>query len=68
MLVLSERQRALFADKLLDLANLAMSVGVFGQALSDRPFSIVLMLVGFGFWIGLMYFAGRLIERNGNDG
>ena len=41
MLDFNRRQRALAADKLLDVGNVAVGGMVFGQFLADRPFSIV---------------------------
>ena len=51
MLVLKPAQRALFAEKLPDAANLALGALVFGQLLGDDLFSPWIALVGLGLWI-----------------
>jgi hypothetical protein len=48
MLRLNPEQRRLVADKALDAANLAAGALVFGQALSEREFSVLMAVVGFG--------------------
>jgi len=56
-------QRAMFADKLPDSANLALGALVFGQFLADR-LSALLVVVGIALWIFFMalaaHFAGEL--------
>ena len=51
------RQRELLLEKWPDLANLAMGGLVFGQFLSDEPFSIPVGLVGLAIWIAVMALA-----------
>jgi hypothetical protein len=51
MLPFSEVQRALLADKLSDAANIAAGALIFGQALSDRPFSATLAFAGIIIWL-----------------
>lgn len=68
MIGLSDKQRALLADKLPDLANLVVGTLVFGQALSEHQFSIALSLLGFGLWSVLIYLAGILVERKKHHG
>lgn len=55
MLVLKNRQRALLADKVPDTANLAAGALLFGQFLSERPFSTVLAVSGLVVW--MLFFA-----------
>lgn len=57
MLRLKPSQRAVVADKLPDAANVVLAGLVIGQALSDRPFSLALALIGIGVWAGFMAFA-----------
>lgn len=38
------------ADKLPDVANVAAGAMVFGQAFSDRPFSLRVALLGLATW------------------
>ena len=45
------RQRALFADKLLDLANYAAAALVFGQFVSAQGVSWAVILMGVATWI-----------------
>lgn len=54
MVRLSAGRRALLADKVSDVANVAAGAMVFGQFLSDRPFSISRMLVGGIIWMFLV--------------
>jgi hypothetical protein len=51
MLKLNREQRALLADKLSDLANLAAGALVFGQFLADRRFSPIIAVFGVVGWI-----------------
>jgi hypothetical protein len=53
----------LFANHLPELANFAAGSLLFGQFLSERPYSLRLVLVGLFSYAGLMgtalFFAGR---------
>ena len=51
MLRLKPRQRELFADKMPDVANLAAASMLFGQFLSDHPFSVWLGFAGLFAWV-----------------
>jgi hypothetical protein len=51
MLPLNEEQRSLAADKLSDMANVAAGALVFGQALAERPFSVLLAVAGVVIWL-----------------
>ena len=51
MLVLKTPQRAMFADKLPDAANLALGASVFGQFLGEGAFSSLVALPGLGLWV-----------------
>jgi hypothetical protein len=62
MVGLNREQRRTLADKLPDMANVAVGGMVFGQFLGDRPFSPVLALSGLVFWvlvIATVVFLGR---------
>jgi len=50
MVELTNGQRALLADKLPDIANVAAGALVFGQSLSDRTFSLPLAAAGVALW------------------
>ena len=63
MLELSEKQRAVLADKVADMANVAAGALVFGQFLGDSMVSPVRLLIGLGFWMALMVCAVVLTER-----
>ena len=51
MLVLSSEQRALLAETLRDIANIAAGAMVFGQFLADHAFSPWLAVGGVAIWI-----------------
>jgi hypothetical protein len=51
MLRLTERRRAILADKFADVGNLAAAALVFGQAISGDTFSPVVGLAGTALWI-----------------
>ena len=51
MLRLTERRRAILADKSGDLANYAVAALVFGQAVGQESFSIGVALAGFAVWL-----------------
>ena len=53
MLRLKREQRAMFADKLPDLANLAVAALVFGQFLASG-FSWTVGALGLTLWVSLM--------------
>ena len=63
MLRLSAGGRALVADKMSDAANLAAGAMVFGQSLSERPFSMGLMALGTMIWVCFVGCAVALAER-----
>ena len=50
MLRWTDRRRAILAEKLGDLANLAIAALVFGQALGPDAFSLVVGLTGAAIW------------------
>lgn len=54
MVRLTERRRAILAEKFGDLANLAIAALVFGQALGQDTFSLAVGLAGIVIWGGLM--------------
>ena len=54
MVRLTERRRAILAEKFGDLANFAGAALVFGQAVGQEPFSIGMALAGFLIWLGFM--------------
>jgi hypothetical protein len=51
MIELDARQRKLVADKLFDAANVAAGAMVFGQFVTDGPFSTAVAIVGLAIWI-----------------
>jgi hypothetical protein len=51
MLDWNSRQRALLADKLFDAGNVAAGGMVFGQFVAERPFSILLAVIGLVIWL-----------------
>jgi hypothetical protein len=51
MLDFDRRQRALLADKLFDAGNVAAGGMVFRQFVADRPFSILLAVMGLVIWL-----------------
>ncbi len=63
MVELTSQQRALLADKLPDVANIAAGALVFGQFLRDRPFSWPLTASGLSLWAFLFGCAVVLARR-----
>ena len=59
---LTETQRVLLADKVLDLANIAAGGMIFGQFLADGPFSVSLAVWGLAWWLLLVANAMRLFR------
>ena len=51
MLRLTKGRRELLAEKLADLANFAVAVLVFGQAVGDDAFSPWLAIGGIAIWV-----------------
>lgn len=54
MLRLKRAQQRVLVAHLPELANLAIGSLLFGQFLSDRPYSFALAFVGIAAWFGLM--------------
>jgi hypothetical protein len=57
MLRLNRAQRAILAEKIPDVANIAAGALVFGQTLDGRQFSGSLALFDFVVWVLLFGFA-----------
>ena len=53
MLRWKPRQRAVLVTMLREVANLGMAGLVFGQVISDRPFSWPLIVLGVALWVTL---------------
>ncbi len=54
MLDWDDGQRALVADKLFDVANVAAGGMIFGQFLAQRPFSWALAVAGAALWVAVV--------------
>jgi hypothetical protein len=63
MLGLDERQRAILADKLADIANLVAGAIVVGFAIGEATSSTWLLAIAIAFWIGAV-FGVVLISRD----
>jgi hypothetical protein len=57
MLGLNDRQRAVLADKVPDMANLVTAAIVIGFTLGEPMPSASLLLAGIGAWIAALAFA-----------
>ena len=44
----------MFAEHVPELANIAAGAFVFGQVLADRPYSMVIAMLGIVIWLALM--------------
>ena len=44
-------RRELLAEKLMDLANIAVAAMIFGQFISGQPFQIGLGIAGVALWV-----------------
>jgi len=62
---MNPRQRQAFADKLMEVGNLAVGALLLGQFLTGR-FIWLWTLVGMGIW-GVCYGLGYMLLRNGGD-
>jgi hypothetical protein len=51
---LTDRRRAVFAEKAGDLANLSFAALILGQAVGHSRFSIGVALAGLGLWAAFM--------------
>ncbi len=61
MLRLNPRQRAALSETFRELANLVAAALVIGQVVAEQPPSLWLILMGFGIWVGFVWF-GVLLE------
>jgi hypothetical protein len=66
MLELNREQRRVFIENVPDAANVAAGALLFGQFLSDRPFSLAAALAGVGVWVLLMVWAVVLAKKGGS--
>jgi len=57
MLRLKREQRAVFSEKLFDLANFAAAALVFGQFAGQQPLSWLVIVAGVAIWIALVSIA-----------
>ena len=57
MIGLNREQRRTLADKLPDMANVAVGALVFGQFLGDRIFSPALAASAAALWVSLLVFS-----------
>ncbi len=64
MLELNREQRRVLVDKLPDAANVAAGALVFGQLLSDHPFSLGLAALGVALWALLFACSVALARRS----
>ena len=64
MLRLTPRQRTLVIDKVPDVANLIFASMFLGPFLTDRPFSLVVAVTGFGIWAALAVFVFVVAEND----
>ena len=67
MLRLKSKQRELLADVLKDVANIAVGAMGFGHFLSERTFSLAVMLGGLGIWIGFVLMAVLFASGGRNE-
>ena len=51
---LTDRQRALFGEKLLELANYAVTALIFGQLVGQARISSLLTMLGFGIYVAVV--------------
>lgn len=63
MLELNSEQRSLAAEKLADTANIAAGALIFGQAIGDGKYSLILGAVGLVTWVGFFGYAVLLRKR-----
>ena len=64
MVRLTERRRAILAEKFGDLANFAVAGLVFGQAIGGDPFSIDAGIAGITIW--LLFMGGTFFLAGGS--
>lgn len=57
MVRLTQAQRALLAETLRDIANIAAGAMVFGQFIGSQTFSLSIAAFGMGVWVALVAFA-----------
>lgn len=63
MLGLNDRQRAVLADKVADMANLVAAAIVIGFTLGEPMPSASLLLAGIGTWVAVLAFAVLLTRE-----
>jgi hypothetical protein len=63
MLLLNRAQRILLVEKLADIGNVAAGALIFGQFLSEYPFSPSLAAFGVGTWLVLTSIAVTIARR-----
>jgi hypothetical protein len=61
---LNKETRKLWADKILELTNIGAGALIFGQLVSDKPFSPSLILVGVGIFVTGFFLSLVLLRKN----
>jgi hypothetical protein len=64
MVRLNRAQRRVLVDKVPDAANVAAGAMLFGQFLSDRPFSVLSGVSGLSLWILMMAWTIALARKD----
>lgn len=67
-MILNEKHRELYGEKLIDVANIAIGALVFGQFISEKGFSWELANIGFSVFIGCYFTSYFLIKERRKKG
>ena len=59
---LNDRQRVMFGEKLVDLANYAVTALIFGQLVGQERISVLVTMLGFGVYVAFVL-AGLWLAR-----
>jgi len=59
-----EARRELLAEKLMDVANIAVAAMIFGQFISGQPFRVSVGIAGVALWIFIYSIAYFRVLRN----
>ncbi len=62
---MNDKQRTWLADKLANTANIIIAGFIIGQLISDKPFNVLLFIVGVIIYLGL-YAYGFFLLKGGD--
>lgn len=64
---MNDKQRKWLADKLANTANIIIAGFIIGQLISDKPFDVLLFIMGVITYLGLYAYGFFLLKGGGKE-